>query len=345
MKIEHLQKIAVFQALQLGDMLCSIPAIKALRKACPNAEIVLIGLSWAESFIKRFDRYFNRFIHFPGYPGLPEQPYDEQVFEKFMDDMLEENFDLLIQMQGNGTVVNELVFQMGANYVAGYHNQDCRVNSELFMEYPEGIYEATKHLLLMEHFGIKTQEAKLEFIFIEEDLMAFEQIKTMFLQHKYVCVHPGSRGSWRRWPGRYFAMVANYCIEKGYTVVVTGTEDEYEIANNMIQHVKGGVINLVGKTTLGSLAILIKNASMLISNCTGISHIAVATKTPSIIISMDGEPERWAPVNKRRHIMFDWTKQQKLENVLMKTAFLIKAVERGISDGIGITRVPTLYRH
>lgn len=331
MKIEYVQKIAVFRALQLGDMLCAIPAIKALRKSYPNAEIVLIGLPWAQSLAKRFDSYIDRFIHFPGYPGLPEQAFDEPAFEKFIDQMRDEKFDLLIQMQDNGTIVNELMFLMGARHVAGYHNEQCRVDSELFMEYPEGIYEVNKHLQLMEHLGISVLEPKLEFVFKPEDLFAFEQMQIPLASQKYICIHPGSRGSWRRWPGRYFAMLANYCAEQGYIVVITGSADEYDITNNMIQHVNYPVINLTGKTTLGSLALLIKNAFMMISNCTGVSHIAAATRTPSIIISMDGESGRWAPTNKKRHVMFDWTKQQKLENVFMKTAFLMQELEKGIA--------------
>jgi hypothetical protein len=47
----------------------------------------------------------------------------------------------------------------------------------------------------------------------------------------------------------------------------------------------------------GRSGALIQNAAMLISNCTGVSHIASAFKTPSIVISMDGEPQRWGPLD------------------------------------------------
>ena len=54
---------------------------------------------------------------------------------------------------------------------------------------------------------------------------------------------------------------------------------------------------------------------MLIANCTGVSHIAAAVKTSSVIISMDGEPERWAPVDKNLHHVIDWTKEPHFETV------------------------------
>jgi ADP-heptose:LPS heptosyltransferase len=83
-------------------------------------------------------------------------------------------------------------------------------------------------------------------------------------------------------------------------------------------------IDLTGKTSLGAMAILIKNAFALVSNCTGISHLADAFDTPSIVISMDGEPQRWAPLNRKLHRLIDWTRNPHFEAVLLETDTLVK---------------------
>src|SRR5215471_5209254 len=108
-RTDHRFKIAILRALQLGDLLCAIPAIRSLRDAYPDAEITLLGLPWAASFTERFNKYIDRFIHFPGYPGLPEQVYSPEAWRSFGEIMAQENFDLVLQMQGNGTIVNKML--------------------------------------------------------------------------------------------------------------------------------------------------------------------------------------------------------------------------------------------
>lgn len=79
--------IVIFRALKLGDLLCTVPAFRALRKAFPQARISLLGLPWSASFAERYYCYIDDFIHFPGYPGLPEQPVHIEAINSFFYDM------------------------------------------------------------------------------------------------------------------------------------------------------------------------------------------------------------------------------------------------------------------
>lgn len=326
LKPAEIKKIAIFRALQLGDLLCAIPAIRALRFAYPNAEITLLGLSWAESFIKRFHEYFDKCIHFPGYPGLPEQIVNINEYRNFTRIMQNENFDLLIQMQGNGTIVNPLMFQWGAKYVAGYYNAESYVDNKLFIEYPDYGPEPLRHIMLMEHLGISSQGNHLEYPLYDSDIEDLKELLLPVVPKKYVIVHPGSRGAWRQWPTQYFAALADYCIEQGLTVIITGTAGEMDITREVMKDMRYHAIDLTGKTSMGAIGALIKDALILISNCTGVSHIASALKTSSIVISMDGEPERWGPTDRRIHKVIDWTKKAQLNLVFDNLTELIQSL-------------------
>jgi ADP-heptose:LPS heptosyltransferase len=70
--------------LQLGDLLCSIPAFRALHFTQPQAKTVLLGLTWARSCVLRFGRYLDGFIEFPGFAGLRERAYQVHQLPAFL---------------------------------------------------------------------------------------------------------------------------------------------------------------------------------------------------------------------------------------------------------------------
>jgi ADP-heptose:LPS heptosyltransferase len=319
-----IKKIAIFRALQLGDMLCIIPAMRALRYAYPTAHITLLSLPWAKTFTERFSSYFDDFIHFPGFPGLPEQPFNSRDTVEFLAG-IQGKFDLLLQMQGNGTVINPLMELFGAQYTGGFYTlNDFAGNTDYFMPYPNFGPEPERHVLLMDHLGIPGKGNELEFPLTQQDQADFQALQLPIEPGKYVCIHPGSRGAWRQWPTENFAALADYCAEQGYTAIITGTAGEMPIVNEVINKMKHPAINTAGTTNLGAMGVLIKNARMLVSNCTGVSHMAAAFRTPSIVISMDGEPERWGPINKEVHRTINWIAQPDFDIVYNETVKLLQ---------------------
>lgn len=322
--IQNVQKTVVFRALQLGDLLCSIPAIRALKLANPNMDITLIGLPWAKSFVSRFNHYFNGFISFPGYAGLPEQPFDAAEFALFMQEMKANKIDLLLQMQGNGTIVNPLLESFGATYLAGFDPMESKVSAHAsLLRYPNEGHEIDRHLALMSSLGISEAGTFLEFPIYEQDIVEYKQLALPLEAGKYVCIHAGSRGAWRQWPPHYFADIADYCSALGYAVVLTGTADELQIVQEVAALMKYKSLIVAGKTTLGSLAVLIREAAAIVCNCTGVAHMASALETPAVVISMDGEPWRWAPKDAVLHRCIDWTREPEYELVQLAVSSVL----------------------
>ncbi len=321
----QIQKIAVYRTLQLGDMLCLIPALRALRYAYPQAHITLLGLPWAKSFAERFYQYIDEFVHCPGLPGLPEQPFDAKTTVEFLLNFQQQGYDLLLQMQGNGTVINPVMELFGAKILGGFFTPgDYAPNHDYFLSYPDFGPEPERHIRLMESLGIEERGNALEFPITRQDEADFTQLNLPIERQRYVCIHPGSRGAWRQWPTAHFAALADECASHGYKVVLTGTKDELPIIDEVMSQMHHPAINSAGITTLGAVGVLIKNSKGLISNCTGVSHMAAAFKTPSVVISMDGEPERWGPIDTYTHHTIDWTVNPYYELAYTATQEMLK---------------------
>lgn len=298
-----LKRIAIFRALYLGDLLNAVPAFRALKSAFPNSHATLIGLPWSAEFVRRFHTYLDEFVSFPGFPGLPEQTPDLPRLLSFLQEMQAMNVDLVIQMQGSGDVVNPMIGLFGAKQTAGFYlpGQYCP-DTNWFLEYPEHESEVWRHLRLMEFLGIPLQGDELEFPLFDEDWKAFEQIQRgQRLGSNYVCIHPGSNARERRWPTQNFAAVGDYLAARGYQVVLTGTEKEAYLTRSVAVHMRTGAIDLAGMTNLGTLGALISKARLVVSNDTGVSHVAAALKRPSVILFPVPESIRWAPENAQLH--------------------------------------------
>jgi ADP-heptose:LPS heptosyltransferase len=296
-------KIAVFRALQLGDMLCVVPALRALRAAAPQARITLIGMPWASSFAKRFGAYIDELIVFPGYPGFPEQPVNVEAVPNFLAEAQGRRFDLAIQLHGSGGLSNPLMVLFGAERNAGHFStgQYCPDPSR-FRPWDDREHEVLRFLRLMAFLGMPAQGEHLEFPLEEADFRSLERSHAdLPAPGSYVCVHPGARLPSRRWFPERFAEVADRLAASGLRVLLTGSADEAPVVDAVRRAMRMPALNLCGKTDLGALAALISRAKLVVSNDTGISHVAAAVATPSVIVSCGSDTDRWSPLDRERH--------------------------------------------
>jgi ADP-heptose:LPS heptosyltransferase len=325
-------RIAVLRALQLGDLLCAIPAWRALRASFPSAHIALVGLPWARQFVSRFHPYLDEFIEFPGYPGLPERSYAPEAILQFLVEMQARSFDLALQMQGNGHYANALLALWDARMIAGFYvpGEFCP-DARSFAPYPDMLPEIHRHLTLMKFIGVPSRGHEMEWPVTaadEEAFMTLEESRLLRRRH-YVCIHPGGRGPSRRWAPEYFGGIADMMATRGFQVVITGTEEESHLADAMVSAMRTKAISMVGRTDLGMLGVLLRGAQLLIANDTGVSHVAAALRLPSVIICTGSDPIRWGPLDRQRHRM------------VLEAGASIDSVVREIDDLLKEDFVPT----
>lgn len=298
------RRVVVLRALQLGDLLCAVPALRALRAALPEAEIVLAGLPWAESFVRRFHRYLDDLLALPGYPGLVDEPVRPARVAAFLAAAQARRFDLAIQLHGSGVISNPLLVLLGARLNAGFFQpgQFCP-DPARFLPYPEQGHEIERLLRLVEFLGIPRQGDHLEFPLDDVDRRALHAVPAAreLTPGTYVCLHPGARFPSRRWPPERFAAVGDRLARQGLRIVVTGSVAEAPLAAAVAASMRFPVLDLTGQTTLGALAALLAGARLLVCNDTGVSHLAAALRVPSVVIFSGADPQRWAPLDRARH--------------------------------------------
>ncbi|MDB5815934.1 MAG: glycosyl transferase family 9 [Rhodocyclales bacterium] len=314
------QRIAVFRALQLGDMLCTIPALRALRSAAPQAHIALIGLPSARVICERFAHYIDELILFPGVPEFPEQAADVQALPGFIDAMRARNFDVAIQLHGSGQIANDLVRQFGAKLNAGFVPDmlstaaDENADARYFMPWPDHLPEIHRYLALMRFLGVENVDDHLELPLYAADWAEWEDLTVShsLRQGEYVCVHVGARMPSRRWPIDRFAEVAAHFIAHGAPIVLTGAAEERSLVDSLKRLLEARmpgpeaaaaahIVDLCGHTSLGGLAALVARSRVLICNDTGVSHIAAAVGARSVVIASGSDAARWAPLDRERH--------------------------------------------
>jgi ADP-heptose:LPS heptosyltransferase len=298
------RRVAIFRALALGDLLCAAPALRAFRQAWPAAEIALVGLPWAREFATRFSKCIDRFIEFPGWPGLPErEPLLDRV-PGFLAELQRERFDLAVQLHGSGTIVNSLIALFGARQTAGFFPRGYYCpDRTTFAPWPEQGLEVERLLSLVDFLGLSRAGKELELPVDERDFSCLKSILPSAFQPEapYVVVHPGASVEHRRWPAERFAAVADTIADLGFDIVLTGVRSEQAIVRRVSALMHHSRIDLCGQTDLGTLGALVSQAVLVVCNDTGISHVAAAVKTPSVVISTGNNPARWAPANARLH--------------------------------------------
>jgi ADP-heptose:LPS heptosyltransferase len=300
-----IQSVVVFRALYLGDMLCAVPALRALRASLPQARITLVGLPWAEQFVRRFSHYVDEFLPFPGHPLLPDQPVRHGELTAFYADLCARQPTLAVQMHGSGTVTNEIVTGFGAQAMAGYTAGDA-VHTEQTVLYPWPAVgaEPERLLALILHLGAMTEGDDLEFPLDDADHTELREsgLAARLTPGNYICVHPGARDREKCWPPQRFAEVADRLVDEfGVEVVLTGSAAEADLTGQVASHMRTSAIDAAAPISVGAMAALMSGARLLLCNDTGVSHIASGLKLKSVVIFNKADIARWAPLDRHNH--------------------------------------------
>lgn len=298
--------IVVLRALPgLGDWLCAVPTMRALRAARPDARIHLVALEPTRSLVARFAGYVDAFHAFPGWPGLPERRPAVREIPRFLGEIQGLEADLAIQLHGAGEITNGVAELFGAQHVAGFYRSGERCpDVSRFLRWHDADPEIRRGLRLLGLLDLPVGDEHLEFpLDPTARTAARDLLEQAGVDGSYVLLHPGANRPAARWSQAGFADVGASLVDQGRRVVLTGSPAERTLTAAVARSVPGA-IDLGGRTDLDTLAWLVAGARLLISNDSGVSHLAAALRVPSVVVFLDPVTERWrrwAPLDSRRH--------------------------------------------
>ncbi|HEX5367418.1 MAG TPA: glycosyltransferase family 9 protein [Acidimicrobiales bacterium] len=316
------RRIAVVRALPgVGDMLCAVPALRALRAAHPRARVTLVGLASAAWFVERFSHLVDDLLEVAGVTGLPEVAPDRQACARFRREAVARRFDMALQLHGSGVSSNAVTAMLGAGHqVSAYLPGRWRPPGTV-VRYPDDRHEIDRLLAVVEAAGIAPGGRDVTFpLTAEERAQAARLVgapptgataKTTAtatggssppVPPPYACVHPGASRPGNRWSPEGFAAAADRAAATGLAVVLTGTGAERPVTAEVARRRRGPSLDVTGRTDVAGLAALFAGARLVVSNDTGAAHVAAAVGTPSVVVfAPGGDPGRWAPLDGRRH--------------------------------------------
>lgn len=116
---------------------------------------------------------------------------------------------------------------------------------------------------------------------------------------------PGAEyGPSKQWPAEYFAKVADIKAKEGWNIILLGSAKDQKITSE-IQRLSNGVcLDMAGKTDLSDTVDILSIADCVISNDSGLMHIASALNRPLVAIYGSSSPAFTPPLGSRAKILY-----------------------------------------
>jgi len=115
---------------------------------------------------------------------------------------------------------------------------------------------------------------------------------------------PGAEyGPAKRWPEPYYAELAQQLRAQGYTVWLIGSSKDKEVADKIVALGNPQAVNLCGSTDLKDAIALLSCADLVVSNDSGLMHIAAALDRPMLAIFGSSSPQFTPPLSDKAQVL------------------------------------------
>ncbi len=291
------QKILIIGPAWVGDMVMAQTLFKLIKQRNPNVIIDVLAPAWSAPLLARMPEV-SQFIVLPFNHG--EFKFIERF--KFGRQLKSTKYDQAIILPNS----------FKSAFIPFFAGIPLRTSWRGEMRW--GLLNDIRYLnkeklpLMIERFmalGLNKNEQipkpypRPSLIFSEQDRkLAIAKHQLTISQKPIMALCPGAEfGPAKRWPAEYYAEIANKKLAEGWNVWIFGSpKDQTEAA--IIQKItNNNCIDLTGKTSLAEAIDLLSLANLVVSNDSGLMHIAAALNRPLIVLYGSSDPRFTPPLS------------------------------------------------
>ena len=307
------ERVCLYRIAHLGDTICALPAMHAVRMAYPEAQLTLVtspgkrGMPGAQELLS-------------GAPWLDEVVvyYSDEVESwrqrlALVKRLRQRKFDVWIELPPDLTTLPVLLRNMllarlsGARWGYGWCLSTLRWGARAQSESKVSPSEVDRLMRVVESSGIAGREACFPLPLTIEHSSA---IDALFLDSvpsslPLVAIAPGAKRSTNRWPADRFAEVAKALSRQGFFAVLIGGAGDKPACERIAGEIGGKALNLAGQLSVLESCEVLRRCVFAVCNDSGVQHMAAAVSTPCIsIFSVRDMPGKWRPYG-AQHVVLE----------------------------------------
>ncbi len=277
-----MKSIVAIQLKRIGDLILTLPALEALRKAYPAARITLVidgGTAELAPAIRCVDRvlvYKKNSLN----PGT----FFRLIFARH---------DAVLDFTGTDRSALLTSLTRATRRVAF---QWAEKNSLRSRSYTQFIESPVREKHTIDHYldllaGVDVTPTPAEL-----HLYLPDSARSLVLDSSYIVMHAGAARAEKYWQPERWAAVIDHCQNemKLPCVLIGGhSEMEQQAIREIREKTRSSFIDMSGKLSLLESAAWIKNAKLFIGIDSGPSHLAAASRTPQITLFGPTNPFHW----------------------------------------------------
>jgi lipopolysaccharide heptosyltransferase II len=315
---DQVRRILVIRLDLLGDVVMSLPAVRALREHYPQARITMLALPLARGLLEGcpdIDEILTLDTNALRRPNtlLPAL----LAFLAMVRLLRERRFDVVVSLSGR--TASALAILSGAPCRVGYRGEGYPYAFTLPVEgyrFHRLAHEVEYDLALVRALGCPAGSRQPRLL-VPEDARRYAATLVPQGGRPLIVLHPGAtNGSAKRWPVDRWARLAVMLVQNGCRVALIGSSGDRGLTGQIIalarsalprsqqdscaesEPATGVLIDLAGHTPhLLQLAALLERATVLVSGDSGPAHIAVAVGCKLVEIFGPTDPRTYGPLD------------------------------------------------